>query len=127
MMYTEKVMARFRNPQFVGDIPDADGIGKVGNPVCGDLMQISIKVAKRDGVEVLDDVKVKTFGCVAAISSSDVLCEIAKGMKLSDAEKITNQDVLNALGEVPQQKKHCSVLAATALHNAIADYRKKAL
>lgn len=124
-MYTDKVMEHFRHPKHLGEIPDADGTGKVGNPVCGDLMQVYIKVGKKDGEEYLEDIKVKTFGCVAAISSSDVLCDIAKGMKLSDALKVTNKDVLDELGEVPQQKKHCSVLAAEALHKAIKDYRKK--
>jgi nitrogen fixation protein NifU and related proteins len=125
MMYTDKVMEHFRNPKHMGEIPNADGTGKVGNPICGDLMQITIKVGRKEGEEYLEDIKVKTFGCVAAISSSDVLCDITKGMKLSDALKVTNNDVLDQLGEVPQQKKHCSVLAADALHRAIEDYRKK--
>jgi nitrogen fixation NifU-like protein len=123
-MYTERVMQHFRNPKHAGEIKNADGVGKIGNPVCGDLMWVYIKVGKRDGEEILEDVKVKTFGCVAAISSSDVLCGIAKGMRLKDAEMVTNQDVLKELGEVPAQKKHCSVLAADALHKAIDDYKK---
>lgn len=93
---------------------------------CGDLMWIYIKIGKdKNGEEILEDIKVKTFGCVAAISSSDVLCDIVKGMKLKDAMKVTNQDVLRELGEVPAQKKHCSVLAATALQRAIEDYKNK--
>jgi nitrogen fixation NifU-like protein len=125
-MYSEKVMAHFRNPKHMGEIADADGVGKVGNPTCGDLMWVYIKVGKdADGDEILQDVKVKTFGCVAAISSSDVLCDIVKGMKLKDAMKVTNKDVLKQLGEVPNEKVHCSVLAATALRKAIQDYQSK--
>jgi nitrogen fixation NifU-like protein len=126
MMYSDKVMDHFRNPMHMGEIPDADAIGKVGNPQCGDLMWIYIKVGKdENGEEFLEDIKVKTFGCVAAISSSDVLCDITKGMKLKDAMKVTNKAVLDRLGEMPQQKIHCSVLAATALKRAIENYRKK--
>ena len=126
MMYSEKVMEHFRNPIHMGEIPNPDGIGKVGNPVCGDLMWVYIKVGKdKDGEEFLEDIKVKTFGCVAAISSSDVLCDIVKGMKLKEAAKVTNKAVLDRLGEMPEQKIHCSVLAATGLKRAIEDYRKK--
>ena len=125
-MYTERVLEHFRNPKYMGEIKDADGIGKIGNPVCGDVMWIYIKVGKdKKGEEILKDIKVKTFGCVAAISSSDVLCGIVKGMKLKDALKVNNQDVLKELGEVPAQKRHCSILAADALHRAIKDYQTK--
>lgn len=124
-MYSQKVMEHFRNPQHMGEIPNADGIGKVGNPICGDLMWVYIKVGKESGEELIEDIKVKTFGCVAAISSSDVLCELVKGKKLEEAAKVTDKEVLAQLGELPAQKIHCSVLAATALRRAIEDYRSK--
>jgi len=125
-MYSEKVMDHFRNPRHAGEIADADGIGKVGNAICGDLMWVYIKVGKnKDGKEILKDVKVKTFGCVAAISSSDVLCDLAIGKTIDEAKQITNQDVLSSIGDMPSQKRHCSVLAASALHKAIQDYEAK--
>ncbi|MFH0979130.1 MAG: iron-sulfur cluster assembly scaffold protein [Candidatus Woesearchaeota archaeon] len=124
-MYSEKVLEHFRNPRHMGEIEKPDGRGRVGNPRCGDIMEITIKIGERKGEKIIEDIKVKTFGCVAAISSSDVLCDIVKGMRLEDAKKITNKDVLERLGEVPVQKKHCSVLAATALQNAIKEYESK--
>jgi nitrogen fixation protein NifU and related proteins len=124
-MYSEKVMEHFRHPKFMGEIENPSGTGKVGNPVCGDVMEVYIKVKKnKEGVEFIEDIKVKTFGCVSAIASSDVLCEMVKGKTLDEALKITNRDVVNELGTLPPAKIHCSVLAADALKKAIDEYRK---
>lgn len=120
-MYTEKVMEHFRNPHNMGEIPDADGVGTVGNPVCGDLMTIYIKVKDNR----LEDVKFKTFGCGAAVATSSMVTDIAKGKTLEEAMKITRGDVANELGGLPPIKMHCSNLAADALHAAIEDYYKK--
>ena len=120
-MYTEKVMDHFRNPRNMGEIKDADGFGKVGNPVCGDVMAIYIKVKN----EKIIDIKFKTFGCCAAIATSSVLTEMAKGKNLDEALKITRDDVANELGGLPAIKMHCSNLAADALREAIKDYRNK--
>jgi nitrogen fixation NifU-like protein len=120
-MYSEKVMEHFKNPKNVGEIPDADGVGEVGNPVCGDLMTIYIKVKD----DVITDIKFKTFGCAAAIATSSMVTELAKGKKLDDAIKITRGDVAGALDGLPPVKMHCSNLAADALKDAIADYRAK--
>lgn len=122
MEYSKKVMEHFKNPMNAGEIKDADGIGEVGNPTCGDVMKITIKV---EGGKI-KDIKFKTFGCVAAISSSDMLCELAKGKTLEEAEKITRKDVSSSLDGLPAIKEHCSNLAADALKKAIDDYRKKA-
>ncbi|NWG11363.1 Fe-S cluster assembly scaffold protein NifU [Candidatus Bathyarchaeota archaeon] len=120
-MYTEKVMEHFRNPRNMGEIPDADGIGTVGNPVCGDMMTIYIKVKDNR----INDIKFKTFGCGAAIATSSMVTELAKGKTLEEALKITRGDVANALEGLPPIKMHCSNLAADALHVAIEDYYKK--
>jgi len=120
-MYTEKVMDHFRNPRNMGEIPNADGVGTVGNPVCGDMMTIYIKV-KDDRI---DDVKFKTFGCGAAVATSSMVTELAKGKTLKEALKITRADVAGELGGLPPIKMHCSNLAADGLHAAIEDYRKK--
>jgi len=120
-MYSEKVIQHFRNPRNVGEIPDADGVGTVGNPVCGDLMTIYIKV-KDDRIV---DLKFKTFGCGAAIATSSMTTELAKGKTLDEALKITRSDVADNLGGLPPIKMHCSNLAADALHAAIDDYLKK--
>ncbi len=120
-MYSEKVMEHFRNPRNVGEIPDADGIGEVGNPVCGDMMTFYIKV--KDGV--LTDVKFKTFGCGAAIAVSSMVSELAKGKTIEEALQITNDQVARELGGLPPNKLHCSNLGADALHAAIADYLRK--
>jgi len=120
-MYSEKVMEHFRNPRNVGEIPDADGVGTVGNPVCGDLMTVYIKV--KDGR--LEDVKFKTFGCGAAVATSSMVTELAKGKTLEEARKITRNDVAESLGGLPPVKMHCSNLAADALRVAIDDYLKK--
>ena len=120
-MYSEKVMDHFMNPRNVGEIPDADGVGTVGNPVCGDLMTVYIKVKDNR----LKDVKFKTFGCGAAIATSSMTTELAKGKTIEEALKITRGDVADSLGGLPAIKMHCSNLAADALHAAIKDYMKK--
>ncbi len=119
--YSEKVLDYFRNPRNMGKIQDPDGIGKVGNPVCGDVMWIYIKV--KDGV--IADCKFETFGCVAAIATSSALTELAKGKSFEQALAITNKDVANELGGLPPIKMHCSLLAEQGLRSAIDDYRKK--
>jgi nitrogen fixation NifU-like protein len=120
-MYSEKVLDHFRNPRNMGEIIDADGIGTVGNPVCGDLMTIYIKV-KDDRIQ---DVKFKTFGCGAAIATSSMITELAKGKTLEESMRITRADVANNLGGLPPIKMHCSNLAADGLHEAIKDYLKR--
>ncbi len=120
-MYSEKVMEHFRNPRNMGEMPDADGIGTVGNPVCGDLMTIYIKVKDNK----IADIKFKTFGCGAAIATSSMITELAKGKTLEEALKITRGDVAGSLGGLPSIKMHCSNLAADGLHAAIEDYLKK--
>ena len=119
--YNEKVMQHFMNPHNVGEIENADGVGQVGNPVCGDMMTFTIKVKDN----IIDDVKFKTFGCGAAIAVSSMVSDIAKGKTLEEALKITNKDVANELGGLPKNKMHCSNLGADALHAAIKDYQKK--
>ncbi len=119
--YSEKVLEHFTNPRNVGVIEDADGYGKVGNPVCGDLMEIYIKV-KDDKIE---DIKFKTFGCGSAIATSSMVTELAKGMHIDEAMKITRKDVADELDGLPPKKMHCSNLAADALHAAIEDYKRK--
>jgi nitrogen fixation NifU-like protein len=120
-MYSEKVMEHFKNPRNMGEIKDADGVGTVGNPVCGDMMTIYIKVKDNH----LEDIKFKTFGCGAAIATSSMMTELAKGKTLEEALKITRANVADALGGLPPIKMHCSNLAADALHAAIEDYYKK--
>jgi nitrogen fixation NifU-like protein len=119
--YSDKVMEHFRNPHNVGDMPDADGIGHVGNAVCGDIMELYIKV--RDNVIV--DAKFKTFGCGAAIATSSMVTDLVKGKSVEEALKISNKAVAEALGGLPKIKMHCSVLAEEALRSAINDYYKK--
>ncbi|MBW6451216.1 MAG: Fe-S cluster assembly scaffold protein NifU [DPANN group archaeon] len=119
-MYSEKVMDHFKNPRNVGELKDADGVGTVGNPICGDVMTIYIKVKDN----IISDVKFKTFGCAAAIATSSIMTEIAKGKTLEEAEKITKADVASNLDGLPPQKMHCSNLSSDALHLAIENYRK---
>jgi len=119
--YSKKVMEHFMNPKNVGVIENPDGYGKVGNPVCGDLMEIYIKV--KDGI--ITGIKFKTFGCGSAIATSSMVTEIAKGKHVDDAIKITRSDVADELDGLPPQKMHCSNLAADALHEAIKDYKNK--
>lgn len=120
-MYTKKVMDHFMNPRNMGEIPDADGVGTVGNPVCGDMMTVYIKV--RDNR--LEDVKFKTFGCGAAIATSSMVTELAKGKTIEEAIKITKADVAESLGGLPPIKMHCSVLAVDGLSEAIYEYLLK--
>jgi len=121
VQYSEKVMQHFLNPHNVGELPDANGIGNVGNPVCGDIMRLYIKVEDNRIV----DVKFKTFGCGAAIATSSMVTDLVKGKTLEEALKISNQAVAEALGGLPKIKMHCSVLAEEALKAAIDDYNKK--
>jgi nitrogen fixation NifU-like protein len=121
MQYSEQVMDHFRNPRNVGEIKDADGVGKVGNPVCGDIMELYIKVKDN----VIEDIKFKTFGCGAAIATSSMVTEMVKGKTIDEALKISNKAVADALGGLPAIKMHCSVLAEEALKSAITDYRSK--
>ena len=121
MLYSEKVMDHFTHPRNVGEIPDADGVGEVGNAVCGDIMKMYIKV--RDGIIV--DVKFKTFGCGSAIATSSMATEMIKGHSIDEALTLTNKAVVEALGGLPPAKIHCSVLAEDAVKAAIADYYKR--
>jgi nitrogen fixation NifU-like protein len=121
-MYSEKVMEHFANPRNVGVIEDADGVGEVGNPVCGDVMKITIKVVD----DRIDDIKFQTLGCGAAIATSSIVTELAKGMTLADAAAITKQQVADELGGLPPAKMHCSVLATDGLKRAIDDYLVRA-
>ena len=121
LMYSTKVMEHFKNPRNMGEIPDADGVGTVGNPVCGDLMTIYIKVKD----DRLEDVKFKTFGCGAAIATSSMVTELAKGKTLEEGMKLSRKDVAESLGGLPPIKMHCSNLSADGLHAAIEDYLKK--
>jgi nitrogen fixation NifU-like protein len=120
-VYTDKVMDHFMHPRNVGEIENADGVGEIGNPVCGDMMTFYIKVDDNR----LTDVKFKTFGCGAAIAVSSIVSEMAKGKTLEEAMAITNQIVAEELGGLPKNKLHCSNLGADALHKAIEDYRSK--
>lgn len=120
-MYSEKVMDHFTNPRNVGEIENADGVGQVGNPVCGDIMKIYIEVKDN----IIKDVKFKTFGCAAAIATSSMVTELVIGKTIEEALEISNKAVAEALDGLPSQKMHCSNLAADALHEAIKDYRQK--
>ena len=119
--YSEKVMEHFMNPRNVGIIENPDGYGKVGNPVCGDLMEMYIKVKD----DIIIDIKFKTFGCGSAIATSSMVTEMVKGMHIDKALKITRDDVADELDGLPPRKMHCSNLAADALHEAIKDYKKR--
>ena len=124
-MYSKKVIQHFKHPKNIGEIKNPDGLGKVGNPVCGDVMHIYIKVGKnKKEEEIIKDIKFKTMGCVAAIASSSITTEMAKGKTLEQAMKITNKLVAKKLKGLPKEKLHCSNLAADALHNAIENYKK---
>jgi nitrogen fixation NifU-like protein len=121
MEYSEVVIEHFQNPRNVGVIEDADGVGKMGSPVCGDLMEIYIKVDNSH----ITDCKFRTFGCGAAIASGSMASEMIKGKSLAEAEALTDEDVAKALGGLPEKKMHCSNLAASTLHKAIEDYRNE--
>ncbi|MCK5422105.1 MAG: Fe-S cluster assembly scaffold protein NifU [Deltaproteobacteria bacterium] len=119
--YSKEVMDHFTAPRNVGEINNADGMGEIGNPTCGDMMTFYIKVKDN----ILEDIKFKTFGCGAAIAVSSMVSEMAKGKTLDEALKITNKDVAKELGGLPKNKLHCSNLGADALRAAIEDYKKK--
>jgi len=119
--YSQKVLEHFMNPRNVGVIENPDGYGKVGNPVCGDLMEMFLRVKD----DIITDIKFRTFGCGSAIATSSMVTEMAKGMHVDQAMKLTRNDVANELEGLPPQKMHCSNLAADALHEAIKDYKRK--
>ena len=120
-MYSEKVMDHFENPRNVGEIPDANGVGTVGNAKCGDIMRMYLKVENG----IIEDVKFKTFGCGAAIATSSMATEMVKGKTLKEALQLTNKAVAEALDGLPPVKMHCSLLAEEAIHAAVEDYLKK--
>jgi nitrogen fixation NifU-like protein len=120
-MYSEKVMELFRKPHNLGRMRNPDGVGKVGNPICGDVMYLYIKVKDNK----IKDVKFETFGCAAAIATSSMITDLAKGKTLEEAEKITRENVAKEVGGLPPIKMHCSNLAADALHEAIKNYKKR--
>ena len=120
-MYSKKILNRFQHPKFAGEIKNPSAVGEFGNTKCGDIMKIFLKIEDN----IIKDIKFLTYGCVAAIASTDFLCEIVKGMNLDQALKVTSKDVIKKMGPVPQIKLHCSVLAQNALKEAIKKYRKK--
>ena len=128
-MYSKQVLKHFHHPQNMGEIKNPDGIATVGNPVCGDVMRISIQVRSRKkkgrNEKYIADIKFQTLGCGAAIAASSVLTELAKGKTLAEAQKISKSEVVKALGRLPSSKLHCSLLAVDALKQAMADFRQK--
>lgn len=122
MEYTDKVMENFQNPKNVGEMEDANGIGQVGSPACGDIMKMYLKISD-DGI--VEDASFKTFGCGAAIATSSMATEMIKGKTLEEAAALKNSEVVEALGGLPTEKTHCSVLAAEAIQAAIEDYKSK--
>jgi len=124
--YNKKVLKRFLKPKFSGEIKNPSAVGVVGNAACGDIMKVFLKVDKnKNGEEKIKDIKFKTMGCVAAIASSDAVCEIAKGKTLREALKITRKDIIKKVGNLPQIKHHCSILGEEALQKAIKNYGVK--
>lgn len=124
-MYSKKVYDHFTKPHNQGVIKNPDGVGTVGNPVCGDLMKIYIKVKKEKGKEIIGDIKFETLGCAAAIATSSMVTDLAMGKSLEEAKNISRNDVAKNLEGLPPAKLHCSNLSADALHAAIEDYKKK--
>jgi len=123
--YSKKVLEHVRHPQNMGEIKNPDGVATVGNKICGDIMRLYIKIEKKKNREYIKDVKFQTLGCGAALATSSMITTMVKGKPLSEAEKITNQAIADALGGLPVSKIHCSLLAAEALQKAITDYRQK--
>lgn len=122
--YSKTVLEHFKNPKNMGEIENPDGVGEIGNPTCGDVMKVYIKVGKNDkGKEYLEDIKFQTFGCAAAIASSSMTTQIAKGKTLEEAEKLTMNNVIEELGELPKIKFHCSSMAIQGLRKAIKNYK----
>jgi nitrogen fixation NifU-like protein len=125
-LYNEKVMDHFMNPRNVGTIENPDGVGETGNPSCGDVMKMYLKVGKNSkGEEAIEDIKFQTFGCGAAVASSSMTTELVKGKTIKEAEELTSGEVAEELGGLPPIKMHCSNLGAQALHAAIKDYKSK--
>ena len=127
-MYNKEVMKHFLNPRNMGEIKNPDAVGEVGNFKCGDVMKVYINVDKKSKDEKnskIKDIKFQTFGCVAAIASTDIVCDIVKGKTIKEAKKLSKKDILKKLGGLPGIKIHCSVLAEDAIKSAINDYRKK--
>jgi len=125
-LYSKEIMKYFKHPKNVGIIKDADGVGRVGNMTCGDIMELYIKIKKnKKGEEIISDIKFQTFGCVVDLAVSSMLTEIVKGKTIEEAMKIKNTDILKKSGPVPPIKIHCSILAADALHEAIYNYLSK--
>ena len=122
-MYSKKVMENFYNPQNFGEIKDPDAMGKVGNTVCGDVMWVYLKIDQERNI--IEDIKFKTFGCVAAIATSSMLTQLAKGKTLTEAKQITDQDIVKNLGGLPPIKHHCSLIANKALQDAIKTYERE--
>ena len=120
-MYSEKVMDHFSNPRNVGEIPDANAVGQVGNAKCGDIMKMYMKIED----DIIKDIKFKTFGCGAAVATSSMATELVKGKSIEEALKLTNKAVVEALDGLPAVKLHCSVLAEEAIRSALADYYKR--
>jgi len=126
MDYTEKVLETFQHPKNMGEMKNPSVVGKVGNPQCGDLMWMYLRIEKnKQGKEYIKDVKVKTFGCVAAIATSSIMTELIKGKTIEEAEKIKKDDIVKALGGLPPQKVHCSILATQAFDDALKNWKEK--
>lgn len=124
--YDKRVIKRFLNPKFAGEIKNPDAVGQVGNAACGDILKIYLKIQNnKKHEERIKDIKFKTFGCVAAIASSDAVCELAKGKTLKEAKKITRKEIMKRVGKLPFVKIHCSVLGSEALKKAISHYEDK--
>lgn len=125
MQYSRKVMEHFKSPKNMGEMKNPDAVGMVGNQRCGDVMKIYLMVGKKDGKDIIKDIKFQTYGCVSAIATTSVTTEMVKGKTLDEAYKLTRDDVAGKLGGLPPIKMHCSNLASEALQDAIDNYRKK--
>ncbi|OGZ19249.1 MAG: iron-sulfur cluster assembly scaffold protein [Candidatus Nealsonbacteria bacterium RBG_13_38_11] len=123
--YSKEVIKRFTHPKNFGEIKNADAVGRVGNPRCGDIMKLYIKIEKKKGKEIIKDIKFHTLGCAAAIATSDMACDLVKGKTLKEAQKIDYKKIIKALGDLPAIKIHCSVLAREGLKAAVKDYYER--